>query len=100
MNRLAHSLLLVLFLAFQAGTAVSVLSDCCPEETAAECATDQCGEDCGACVCALDRSMPAPPAITLSAPIAPVRVHAEMGEVLPPEPRSGDILHVPRALLA
>ena len=100
MNRWVHSLLLVLFLALQAGTTFSVLWDCCPDETAAECATDHCGEDCGDCVCALDRSMPAPPVIALSAPIAPVRVHAEMGEVLPPEPHAGDILHVPRTTLA
>lgn len=100
MNRWVHSILLVLFLAFQAGTVLSAFSDCCPDETAAECATDQCGEDCGDCVCALDRSTPAPLVIVLSAPIAPARVHAEMGEVLPPEPHAGDILHVPRTTLA
>lgn len=100
MTRLVHTLLLALFLLFQAGTLVSVLADCCPNESAAECATDHCGEDCGDCLCTLDRPVIAHPVIVLSAPLAPAIAPLAHAVAAPPEPRSGDILHVPRATLA
>ncbi|MFN8589432.1 MAG: hypothetical protein U0704_16695 [Candidatus Eisenbacteria bacterium] len=100
MTRLVHTLMLVVFLLFQVGTVVSVLADCCPGESAAECATDHCGEDCGDCLCALDRPVVAHPQIVLQAPVAPAIAPPAPAVAAPPEPRSGDILHVPRATLA
>lgn len=100
MNRLVHTLLLFVFLLFQAGTLVSVLRECCPEETAAECATDHCGEDCADCTCALDRTVLTLPIVSLAPPAAPARAFAPHRESTPPEPHAGDILHVPKPALA